>query len=100
MNYKCYVLVYLNMDVVMCRAQLSSKAWAWAQLDQAWALKCHEPSLGSRLRLGLAQPGPGLGLEEGTQEMHNGHDKNVLNSQSKQQAAYLQFKFQHYTHMQ
>ena len=36
---------------------------------------------GSRLRLSLAWPGPGLGLEEGTQEMHNGRDKNVLNGQ-------------------
>ena len=61
----------------MCRARLGSKAQAWARLDQAWALKCCEPSLGSRLRLGLAQPG----LEEGTQEMHNGRDKNVLNGQ-------------------
>ena len=61
----------------MCRAQLSSKAWAWAWLDQAQALKRRELSLGSRLRLGLAR----LGLEEGTQEMHNGRDKNVLNSQ-------------------
>ena len=65
----------------MCRAQLSSKAWAWAWLDQAQALKCRELSLGSRLRLGSAWPGPGPGLEEGTQEMHNGHDKNVLNGQ-------------------
>ena len=52
-----------------------------AQLDQAQASKCRQPSLGSRLRLGLAQPGPGPGLEEGTQEMHNGRDKNVLNGQ-------------------
>ena len=58
----------------MCRAQLGSKAWAWA-------LKCREPSLGSRLRLGSAWPGPRLGLEEGMQEMHNGRDKNVLNGQ-------------------
>ena len=65
----------------MCRAQLSSKAQAWARLDQARALKCCEPSLGSRLRLGSARPGPGLGLEEGTQEMRNGRDKNVLNGQ-------------------
>ena len=39
------------------------------------------PCLGSRLRLSSAQPGPGPGLEEGTKEMHNGHDKNVPNSQ-------------------
>ena len=54
----------------MCRAWLGLKA-------QAWALKHCEPSLGSRLRLGLAWPG----LEEGTQEMCNGHDENVLNGQ-------------------
>ena len=68
----------------------SSHVQGPAQLDQARALKCREPSLGSRLRLGLARPG----LEEGTQEMHNGRDKNVLNGQ----AAYLQFQFQHYAH--
>ena len=65
----------------MCRAWLGLKAWAWAQLDQARALKCRELSLGSRLRLGSARPGPGPGFEEGTQEMRNGCDKNVLNSQ-------------------
>ena len=65
----------------MCRARLGSKARAWARLDQARALKCREPSLGSRLRLGSARPGPGPGLEEGTQEMRNGRDKNVLNGQ-------------------
>ena len=58
----------------MCRAWLGLKA-------QAWALKHREPSLGSRLRLGSAQPGPGPGLEEGAQEMHNGRDKNVPNGQ-------------------
>ena len=64
-----------RMRVVMCRARLGSKARAWARLDQARALKRREPSLGSgRLRLGSARPG----LEEGTQEMHNGRDKNVV----------------------
>jgi len=52
----------------MYRAWLSSKAWAWARLEQAWASKHHEPSLGRRLRLSLAQLGPRLGLEEGKQE--------------------------------
>ena len=53
-------------------------AWAWAQLDQALALRCCDPRLGSRLRLGLAQSGPGPGLEEGTQETYNGCDRDVL----------------------
>ena len=67
-----------RMRVVMCRARLGSKARAWARLDQARALKRREPSLGSRLRLGSARPGPGPGLEEGTQEMYNGRDKNLV----------------------
>ena len=57
----------------MYRAWLGLKARAWAQLEQAWVSKCREPSLGRRLRLGLArlssaQLRPKPGLEEGKQE--------------------------------
>jgi hypothetical protein len=51
--------------IVMCRARLGSKARAWARLESAQALVCHEPGLGSRLRLGSAQLRLGPGLEEG-----------------------------------
>ena len=44
-------------SVVMCRARLSSKAQAWAWLDQAQAWQNGElgPGIGPRASLGLAQ---------------------------------------------
>ena len=54
-----------RLIVVMCRTQLGLKAQAWAWVEQAQALKCHELGLGSRLRLGS---GLGWGLKRECKE--------------------------------
>jgi len=54
LSFLGFILFDLFMiQLVICRAWLSSKAQAWARLDRAWAWKNLEPSPSQGLRLGL-----------------------------------------------
>ena len=57
----------------MCRAQLGSKARAWAQLEQAQALIYREPGPGSRLGLGS-----GSGCSLSMESENRAKDINIM----------------------
>ena len=67
----CLICIQLCTQLVMCRAQLGSKARAQARLHQAQALINRELGLGIRLRLSSAKLRVGPGLEVGNLRPYN-----------------------------